>query len=168
MAASRRIIAMKRRKIDDLWIYIRRPWSMDAVQPAHSACGASRPPRACVGLGEGAGEGVATAILDAGDASGEQAAMTSDAVREKCLEMINRLLDQGFERPIFFSAIDIDGLTTTGSSETVTSAAQPLVATSGPFTMYLPPINVLLVDPKGRVAHGVIDGSGAASCRVLP
>jgi hypothetical protein len=56
-----------------------------------------------VGLGEGAGEGVATAILDAGDASGEQAARTSDAVREKCLEMINRLLDQGFERPIFFS-----------------------------------------------------------------
>jgi hypothetical protein len=111
---------------------------------------------------------VATAILDAGDASEEQAAMTSDAVREKCLEMINRLLDQGFERPIFFSAIDIDGLTTIGSSETVTSAAQPLVATSGPFTMYLPSINVLLVDPKGRVAHGVIHGSGAASCRVLP
>jgi hypothetical protein len=94
--------------------------------------------------------------------------MTSDDVREKCLEMINRILDQGFQRPIYFCAIAIDGLTLIGSSETVTGIAQPLVATSGPFAMHLLPINVLLVDPNGRVAHSVIDGSGAVSCRLLP
>ena len=94
--------------------------------------------------------------------------MTSDDVREKCIEMINQLLDQGFQRPIFFSAIAIDGLTIVGSSETVTGAALPLVATFGPFTLHLVPIHVLFVDPQGKVAHGVIDGPGAVSCHVLP
>jgi hypothetical protein len=93
--------------------------------------------------------------------------MTSDDVREKCIAMINRLLDQGFQHPIYFSAIAIDGLTLIGSSETVTSVAQPLVATSGPFPLHLLPIHVLLIDPKGKVAHGVIESAGAVSCRVL-
>lgn len=94
--------------------------------------------------------------------------MTSDDVREKCIEMINGLLDQRLQRPIYFSAIAIDGLTIIGSSETVTGAVQSQVATSGPFALHLLPINVLFVDPTGQVAHGVIDGSGTASCRVLP
>jgi len=86
--------------------------------------------------------------------------MTSDDVREKCIEMINGLLDQRFQRPIYFSAIAIDGLTIIGSSETVTGAVQSQVATSGPFALHLLPIHVLFVDPTGQVAHGVIDGSG--------
>jgi hypothetical protein len=99
--------------------------------------------RTCVSSGKGDGEGI---------------------------EMINRILAQGFERPIYFAAIAIDGLTTIGSSETVTGAAQPLVktdATAGSLTVYLLPINVLFVDPKGKVAHGAINGSGAVSSRVL-
>jgi hypothetical protein len=43
-----------------------------------------------------------------------------------------------------------------------------MVATSGACALYLPPINVLFVDPKGKVAHGVIDGSGSISYYVLP
>jgi hypothetical protein len=93
--------------------------------------------------------------------------MTSDDVREKCIEMINWLLNQEFERPIHFSAIAIDGLTLTDSSETVTGEVQPPVATSGPFLLHLLPVHVLLVDPKGKVAHGVIDSIGVISCRVL-
>jgi hypothetical protein len=125
---------------------------------------------AAQGLGNWEPEGVATAVCNARDADEGRVAMTSDDFREKCIEMINRILAQGFERPIYFAAIAIDGLTTIGSSETVTGAAQPLVktdATAGSLTMYLLPINVLFVDPKGKVAHGVIDGSGAVSCRVL-
>jgi hypothetical protein len=33
--------------------------------------------------------------------------------------------------------------------------------------MHLLPINVLFIDPKGRVAHGVIDGSGTVSSHHL-
>ena len=71
---------------------------------------------------------------------------------------------------VYFTAVAIDGLTTIGSSETVIGAIQPLVKTaaSGPFAMYLLPIHCLFVDPQGKVAHGVIGGSGAVSCRVLP
>jgi hypothetical protein len=115
-------------------------------------------------------EVVATAVCSARDADEGRVAMTSDDFREKCIEMINRILAQGFERPIYFAAIAIDGLTTIGSSETVTGAAQPLVKTdapSGSLATYLLPINVLFVDPKGKVAHGVIDAAGAVSCRVL-
>jgi hypothetical protein len=36
------------------------------------------------------------------------------------------------------------------------------------FARYLLPIHLLLVDPQGRVAYGVIDASGAASVRLLP
>jgi hypothetical protein len=106
-------------------------------------------------------------LCDPGDAYKRQAPMTSDDFREQCIEMINRILDQGFEHPIYFTAIAIDGLAVVGSSETVTGAAQLTVATSGPFAMYLLPINFLFVDPKGKVAHGLIDGSGSVSCRVL-
>ena len=148
-----------------LHLYTLRIWSMDAVRPAHvghlSAGGR-------IGLGEGMGEGVATALGDAGDASEGRTAMTSDDVREKCIEMINQLLDQEFQRPIFFSAIAIDGLTIVGSSETVTGTALPLVATSGPFTLHLVPIHVLFVNPQGKVAHGVIAGPGAVVCHILP
>jgi hypothetical protein len=96
--------------------------------------------------------------------------MTSDDLRDQCITMINQLLTQGCERPIYFTAVAIDGLTTIGSSETVIGAIQPLVKTaaSGPFAMYLLPIHCLFVDPQGKVAHGVIDGSGAVSRRVLP
>jgi hypothetical protein len=113
---------------------------------------------------------ITAAILNAGDEYEGQTAMTSDDFREKCIEMINRILDQGFERPIYFAAIAIDGRTTIGSSETITGAVQPLVkndTTLGPSIMYLPPINFLFVDPKGKVAHGVIDTSGSISYRVL-
>jgi hypothetical protein len=96
--------------------------------------------------------------------------MTADDFREQCTEMLNQLLGQGFTRPIYFAAIAIDGLTTSGSSETVTGVIQPLVktgATAGAAAMYLLPIHVLFVDPNGRVAHGVIHASGAISYRIL-
>jgi hypothetical protein len=119
-----------------------------------------------VGIGEGYSEG-GTWYARAGDAYKGQAAMTSDDFREQCIAMINQILDQGFEHPIYFAAVAIDGLTVVGSSETVTAPAQLMLATSGPFAMYLLPINFLFVDPKGKAAHGVIDGSGAVSCCVL-
>jgi hypothetical protein len=93
--------------------------------------------------------------------------MTSDDFREQCIEMINCILNRGFEHPIYFSAIAIDGRTTIGSSETVGHSIEPMVAMSSSCIMYLPPVNVLFVDRKGKVAHGVIAGSGSVSCHVL-
>jgi hypothetical protein len=93
--------------------------------------------------------------------------MTPDDVQASCLEMINRLLVEGFERPIYFSAIAIDGLTTVGSSESVTGSVPVRVATSSAINLYLPPIHFLFVDPKGRVAHGVIEASGTLQYRIL-
>ena len=93
--------------------------------------------------------------------------MTSDDFREQCIEMIDCILNLGFEQPIYFTAIAIDGRTTIGSSETVGGSPQPMVVTAGPFTLYLPPIHVLFVDPKGKVAHGIMEDSGAVSCGVL-
>ena len=41
--------------------------------------------------------------------------MTTDDFREYSTALINQLLAQGFERPITFTAIASDGLTTAGS-----------------------------------------------------
>jgi hypothetical protein len=94
----------------------------------------------------------------------------SEGFRETCITLLNQLLNQGFQHPVYFAAIAMDGLTTSGSSETVTGAVQPLEktgSTSGARVMYLLPVNVLFVDPRGQVAHGVIHGLGSVSCRVL-
>jgi hypothetical protein len=96
--------------------------------------------------------------------------MTADDFREKCLVMLNRILAQGFEHPINFAAIDIHGLTLISSSSMVTSAAPPggkTSATHGPIAMYLLPVNILFVDPRGKVAHAMIDRAGLESLRIL-
>lgn len=96
--------------------------------------------------------------------------MTADDFREKCIALINRLLAQGFERPIYFAAIDSNGLTTIGSSETVTGDVPLGVKTytmHGPLAMYLLPVHIMFVDPKGKVAHAMIDHSGWDALRIL-
>jgi hypothetical protein len=100
-----------------------------------------------------------------------QAAMTTDDFREYSTALINQLLAQGFERPITFTAIASDGLTTGGSSETITGtvlSGEKTTAPPGAFARYLLPIHLLFVDAKGRVAHGVIGTSGTSSVRILP
>jgi hypothetical protein len=99
-----------------------------------------------------------------------QATMTTDDFREHCIALMNQLLAQGFVRPIAFAAIASDGLTTAGSSETVTGAVLSGVKTtpSDAFARYVLPIQLLFVDAQGRVAHGVISDSGTASVRILP
>jgi hypothetical protein len=97
--------------------------------------------------------------------------MTTDAFREHGMALINRLLTQGFERPITFAAIASDGLTIAGSSETITGTVLSGVKTTAPpgaFARYLLPIHFLFVDVQGRVAHGVIGTSGTASVHILP
>jgi hypothetical protein len=97
--------------------------------------------------------------------------MTTNDFREQCVALINQLLAQGFKRPIALAAIASDGLTTAGSSETITGAVLAEVKTAAPpdaFARYLLPIHILFVDTEGRVAHGVISNSGAASVRILP
>jgi hypothetical protein len=39
--------------------------------------------------------------------------------------------------------------------------------TAGSSAIYLPPVNILFVDPNAQVAHGVINGPGCVSCRIL-
>jgi hypothetical protein len=99
------------------------------------------------------------------------AAMTTDDFREYGTALINQLLAQGFERPITFTAIASDGLTTAGSSETITGtvlSGEKTTAPPGAFARYLLPIHLLFVDAKGRVAHGVIGTSGTSSVHILP
>jgi hypothetical protein len=109
-------------------------------------------------------------IRPADDAGEGQPTMTTDDFREHCLVLMNQLLAQGFARPIAFAAIASDGLTTAGSSETVTGAVLSGVKTTPPdaFARYVLPIHLLFVDAQGRVAHGVISDSGTASVRILP
>ncbi len=112
-------------------------------------------------------DGVSPAIRQAGE---RQAAMTTDNFREHCMALINHLLAQGFVCPITFTVIASDGLTTAGSSETITGTVPLGVKTTAPpdaFARYLLPIHLLFVDAQGRVAHGVIDSSGAASVHLL-
>jgi hypothetical protein len=97
--------------------------------------------------------------------------MTTHDFGEYGSALINDLLAQGFERPITLAAIAGNGLTTAGSSETITGTVLSEVKTSAPagaFARYLLPIHVLFVDVRGRVAYGVIDQSGSASVRILP
>ena len=97
--------------------------------------------------------------------------MTPDEFREHGIALFNQLLAQGFERPIALAAIASDGLTTAGSSETITGTVRSEVKTAAPsdaFAYYLLPIHILFVDCQGRVAHGVISALGVASVRLLP
>jgi hypothetical protein len=70
------------------------------------------------------------------------------------------------------AAIASDGLTTIGSSETVTGPlAEPGVKTAtahGPLPLYLPPIHVLFIGPQGRAAYTLTDRAGATLLRMLP
>lgn len=106
------------------------------------------------------------------DAGGDRLVpMTTHDFGEHGSALINQLLTQGFERPITLAAIASNGLTTAGSSETITGTVLSEVKTSAPagaFARYLLPIHVLFVDVRGRVAYGVIDQSGSASVRILP
>ena len=73
-------------------------------------------------------------------------------------------------RPIALAAIASNGLTTAGSSETISGTVRSEVKTTTPpedFARYLLPIHILFVDVQGRAAHGVIDQSGSASVRIL-
>jgi hypothetical protein len=73
--------------------------------------------------------------------------MTTDDFREYGTALINQLLAQGFERPITFTAIASDGLTTAGSSETITGtvlSGEKTTAPPGAFARYLLPIHLLL------------------------
>ena len=110
-------------------------------------------------------------VIDyAGEAGKGRVTMTVDDFHAQCIDMINQLLTQGFQRPISLAAIASDGLAAIGSSETVTGAAPPGVKAAtipGAFALYLAPIHILFVDPQGRAAYGVIEGSGAASLRML-
>jgi hypothetical protein len=96
--------------------------------------------------------------------------MTADDFRAQCIALINRLLVHGFARPIAFAAIDSTGLTTSGSSETVTGTlpvGRKTATPHGSFTLYLLPIHCLFVDPQGHAAHAVLDGSGSDALRLL-
>jgi hypothetical protein len=97
--------------------------------------------------------------------------MTPHDFREHCMALIDQLLTQGFVRPIAMAAIASDGLTTAGSSETITGTVLSGVKTTAPpdaFARYLLPIHILFVDPQGRAAYGVIRDSGTASVHLLP
>ena len=97
--------------------------------------------------------------------------MTTDDFREYGMALIDQLLTQGFARPITFAAIASDGLTTAGSSETISGTVLTGVKTTAPpgaFAHYLLPIHFLFVDVRGQVAHGVIGPSGTASVHILP
>jgi hypothetical protein len=113
-------------------------------------------------------DGLSPAIRPAGE---RQAAMTTDEFREHGMALINQLLAQGCARPITFTAIASDGLTTAGSSETITGTVLSGEKTTAPpdtFARYLRPIHLLFVDAQGRVAHGVISEAGTASVHILP
>ena len=88
-------------------------------------------------------------VIGSTDQNEGRATLTSDDFRKQCIKMIDCILSLGFEEPIYFTAIAIDGRTTIGFSETIGDPPQPMVASASPFTLYLPPINVLFLDPKG-------------------
>ncbi len=97
--------------------------------------------------------------------------MTADEFRARCTALLNQLLTQGFVRPVAFAAIASDGLTTSGSSETVTGTIPLGVKTTPPpgaLALYLLPVHLLFVDPQGHVAYGLLGRSGADGLRILP
>jgi hypothetical protein len=97
--------------------------------------------------------------------------MTTHEFGEHGSALINQLLAHGFARPIALAAIASDGLTTAGSSETITGTVRSEVKTTAPpgaFARYLLPLHFLFVDVQGRVAYGLIDPSGTAYMRLLP
>jgi hypothetical protein len=92
--------------------------------------------------------------------------MTHQALDQLVADLVTQLSTQGFENPVSFAAIERTGRTSSGSSSpTQEGWIEPIPgqADVGPDRL---PIHIMFVDAKSRVAHAVIELSGAASVQL--
>jgi hypothetical protein len=78
-------------------------------------------------------------------------------------EVIENLLDKGFQPPLYFCAIAVNGSMDIGSLERIgdTVDLRPnFLAQYSTADLHALPIHLMFVDPKGQVARVVIAGSG--------
>ena len=84
-------------------------------------------------------------------------------VSEEFGEVIENLLAKGFEAPLYFCAIAVNGSMDIGRFERIGDTPDlhaNFLAQHSTGDLHALPIHLLFVDPKGRVARVVIEGSG--------
>jgi hypothetical protein len=84
-------------------------------------------------------------------------------ISEEFEEVIQNLIDKGFQAPLYFCAIAVNGSMDIGSFERIgdTTDLRPnFLAQHSTADLHALPIHLMFVDPKGRVARVVIQGSG--------
>jgi len=84
-------------------------------------------------------------------------------VSEEFEEVIDNLLEKGFEAPLYFCAIAVNGSMDIGVFERIgdTNDLHPkFLAQHSTGQLHALPIQLLFVDPQGHVARVVVEGSG--------
>ena len=84
-------------------------------------------------------------------------------VSEEFEEVIENLLDKGFEAPLYFCAIAVNGSMDIGRFERIgdsTDLRPNFLAQHATGDLHALPIHLLFVDSKGHAARVVIEGSG--------
>jgi hypothetical protein len=84
-------------------------------------------------------------------------------VSEEFAEVIENLLEKGFEPPLYFCAIAANGSMDMGSFEKIgetTDLKPKFLAQHSTGDLHALPIHMLFVDPTGAAARVVIEGSG--------
>jgi hypothetical protein len=83
----------------------------------------------------------------------EDRAMTAEEFGERATSMLDVVLNQGFERPIYFACVAIDGQVLKG-----TYGVDDRVVIDYPGeTDMLTPIHILFVDCRGKAQHMTIE-----------
>lgn len=84
-------------------------------------------------------------------------------VSEEFEEVIDSLLEKGFEPPLYFCAIAVNGSMDIGTFERIGDSKDlgpNFLAQHSSAGVHALPIHLLFVDPVGHVARVIIDGSG--------
>lgn len=84
-------------------------------------------------------------------------------VSEEFEEVIENLLGKGFQPPLYFCAIAVNGSMDIGTFEKIgdsTDLRANFLAQHSTADLHALPIHLMFVDPKGQVARVVIKGSG--------
>ncbi len=79
--------------------------------------------------------------------------MIAEELADRISLMLDAVIEQGFERPLYFACIGVNGQTIEGSSD-VDGNLQIKYPEEGTVPT---PIHILMVDSPGRAAHLTID-----------
>ena len=92
--------------------------------------------------------------------------MTHQELDQMVADLVTQLSTQGFENPLYFTAIERTGRASIGSSSpTQEGWIEPLPGQADVAPDRLP-VHIMFVDARSRAAHAVIEPSGTTSVQL--